>query len=339
MAVSSIRVGINGFGRIGRNIARVIMGHHDIDVVAVNDLTDTGTLAHLLKYDSILGNLNADISAGGDTITVDGDAFKVFALKDPAQLPWKDLGVDLVFESTGRFTNREDAIKHIDAGGAKRVMITAPAKQPDAMLVMGVNHEQYDPSKHRVISNASCTTNCLAPVAKVLHEAFGIKKGWMTTVHAYTNDQQLLDLPHKDLRRARAAALSIIPTTTGAASAVGEVLPALKGKLDGISMRVPTPNVSVVDLNAILERPATAEQINAAFKAAADGPLKGILEYVTAPLVSIDFRGNPHSASLDSMYTKVMGDDFAKVMAWYDNEWGYSNRCVDLLRYMAGKGL
>ena len=339
MAVSSIRVGINGFGRIGRNIARVIMGHHDIDVVAVNDLTDTGTLAHLLKYDSILGNLNADISAAGDTITVDGDAFKVFALKDPAQLPWKDLGVDLVFESTGRFTNREDAIKHIDAGGAKRVMITAPAKQPDAMLVMGVNHEQYDPSKHRVISNASCTTNCLAPVAKVLHEAFGIKKGWMTTVHAYTNDQQLLDLPHKDLRRARAAALSIIPTTTGAASAVGEVLPALKGKLDGISMRVPTPNVSVVDLNAILERPATAEQINAAFKAAADGPLKGILEYVTAPLVSIDFRGNPHSASLDSMYTKVMGDDFAKVMAWYDNEWGYSNRCVDLLRYMAGKGL
>jgi glyceraldehyde 3-phosphate dehydrogenase len=335
----AIKVGINGFGRIGRNIARVIMGHHDIDVVAVNDLTDTGTLAHLLKYDSILGNLHGDISASGDTIVVDGDAFKVFAEKDPAKLPWKDLGVDLVFESTGRFTDRENAIKHIDAGGAKRVMITAPAKKPDAMFVMGVNHEHYDPAKHHVISNASCTTNCLAPVAKVLHESFGIKKGWMTTVHAYTNDQQLLDLPHKDLRRARAAALSIIPTTTGAASAVGEVLPALKGKLDGISMRVPTPNVSVVDLNVVLDQNATAEEINAAFKAASDGPLRNIMEYVTAPLVSIDFRGNPHSASIDAAYTKVMGGDFAKVMAWYDNEWGYSNRCVDLLRYMASKGL
>ncbi|TAK13109.1 MAG: type I glyceraldehyde-3-phosphate dehydrogenase [Acidobacteria bacterium] len=339
MAGTTIRVGINGFGRIGRNIMRVILGHDDIDVVAVNDLTDTGTLAHLLKYDSILGNLKADISASGDTITVDSDAFKVFAVKDPAQLPWKDLGVDLVFESTGRFTNREDAVKHIDAGGAKRVMVTAPAKKPDAMFVMGVNHEQYDPAKHRVISNASCTTNCLAPVAKVLHENFGIKKGWMTTIHAYTNDQQLLDLPHKDIRRARAAALSMIPTTTGAASAVGEVLPALKGKLDGISMRVPTPNVSVVDLNALLEKPATPEEINAAFKAASDGPLKGIMEYVTAPLVSIDFRGNPHSAMIDAAYTKVMGGDFAKIMAWYDNEWGYSNRCVDLLKYMAGKGL
>jgi glyceraldehyde 3-phosphate dehydrogenase len=335
----AIKVGINGFGRIGRNIMRVIMNHHDIDVVAVNDLTDTGTLAHLLKYDSIMGNLKADISAAGDTITVDGDAFKVFALKDPAALPWKDLGVDLVFESTGRFTHRDDAIKHVESGGAKRVMVTAPAKKPDAMLVMGVNHEQYDPAKHRVVSNASCTTNCLAPVAKVLDESFGITKGWMTTVHSYTNDQQLLDLPHKDVRRARAAALSIIPTTTGAASAVGEVLPSLKGKLDGISMRVPTPNVSVVDLNAVLAKKATADDVNAAFKAAADGPLKGIMEYVTAPLVSIDFRGNPHSAMIDADYTKVMDGDFVKVLAWYDNEWGYSNRCVDLLRYMASQGL
>ena len=335
----AIRVGINGFGRIGRNIMRVAMAHDDIDIVAVNDLTDTATLAHLLKYDSILGNLKADISATGDTITVDGDAFKVLAIKDPAQLPWKDLGVDIVLESTGRFTNREDAVKHIDAGGAKRVMVTAPAKKPDGSFVMGVNHEQYDPAKHFVISNASCTTNCLAPVVKVLHESFGLKKGWMTTVHAYTNDQQLLDLPHKDLRRARAAALSIIPTTTGAASAVGEVMPELKGKLDGISMRVPTPNVSVVDLNAILDKKVTADDVNAAFKAAADGPLKNIMEYVTAPLVSIDFRGNPHSAIVDSMYTKVMDGDFVKVMAWYDNEWGYSNRCVDLLQYMASKGL
>jgi glyceraldehyde 3-phosphate dehydrogenase len=334
----AIKVGINGFGRIGRNIMRAAMAHDDIDIVAVNDLTDAATLAHLLKYDSLLGNLKADISASGDSITVDGDAFKVLALKDPGQLPWRDLGVDVVFEGTGRFTNREDAAKHI-AAGAKRVIITAPAKKPDVTVVMGVNHDAYDPSKHQIISNASCTTNCLAPVAKVLHESFGIKSGWMTTVHAYTNDQNLLDLPHKDIRRARAAALSIIPTTTGAASAVGEVLPALKGRLDGIAMRVPTPNVSVVDLNAILEKNATAEELNAAFKAAADGPLKGILEYVTAPLVSIDFRGNPHSAMLDVAYTKVMDGNFAKIMAWYDNEWGYSNRCVDLLRFMAGKGL
>jgi glyceraldehyde 3-phosphate dehydrogenase len=335
----AIRVGINGFGRIGRNIMRAAMAHDEIDIVAVNDLTDASTLAHLLKYDSILGNLKADISASGDTITVDGDAFQVLKEKDPAQLKWKDLGVDVVFEGTGRFTNREDAVKHIDAGGAKRVIVTAPAKGPDFSVVMGVNHQNYDPAKHRVISNASCTTNCLAPVAKVLHESFGIKKGWMTTVHAYTNDQQLLDLPHKDLRRARAAALSIIPTTTGAASAVGEVLPELKGKLDGISMRVPTPNVSVVDLNVILDKKTTAADVNAAFKTAADGPLKGIIEYITAPLVSIDFRGNPHSAMIDSLYTKIMDGDFLKVMAWYDNEWGYSNRCVDLLRFMAGKGL
>jgi glyceraldehyde 3-phosphate dehydrogenase len=334
----AIRVGINGFGRIGRNIMRAALPHDDIDIIAVNDLTDAATLAHLLKYDSILGNLNATITSTGDRITVDGDEFQVLAQKDPAQLPWKDLGVDVVFEGTGRFTKKEDASKHIQAG-AKRVIITAPAKGPDVTVVMGVNHETYDPAKHQIISNASCTTNCLAPIAKVLDESFGITKGWMTTVHSYTNDQQLLDLPHKDLRRARAAALSIIPTTTGAASAVGEVLPQLKGKLDGISMRVPTPNVSVVDLNAILGKPATTESVNAAFKAAADGPLKGILEYVTAPLVSIDFRGNPHSAMLDSAYTKVMAGDFVKVLAWYDNEWGYSSRCVDLLRFMASKGL
>ena len=334
----AIKVGINGFGRIGRNILRAARQYKDIDIVAVNDLTDAATLAHLLKYDSILGNLDASITATGDRISVDSDQFQVLAQKDPAQLPWKDLGVDLVFECTGRFTARDDAAKHL-AGGAKRVMITAPAKKPDVTVVMGVNHESYDPAKHQIVSNASCTTNCLAPIAKVLHETFGLTKGWMTTIHSYTNDQQLLDLPHKDLRRARAAALSLIPTTTGAALAVGEVLPALKGKLDGISVRVPTPNVSMVDLCAILAKPATAESVNAAFKAAADGPYKGIIEYVTAPLVSVDFRGNPHSAMVDAPYTKVLDGDFVKVLAWYDNEWGYSTRCVDLLRYMAGKGL
>jgi glyceraldehyde 3-phosphate dehydrogenase len=334
----AIKVGINGFGRIGRNIMRAAMAYDDIDIVAVNDLTDAGTLAHLLKYDSILGNLRAAIAATGDTITVDGDKFQVLAQKDPGALPWKDLGVDVVFESTGRFTDREAAAKHITAG-AKRVVITAPAKKPDATFVMGVNHEAYDPAKHHIISNASCTTNCLAPIAKVIDESFGISKGWMTTCHAYTNDQNLLDLPHKDLRRARAAALSIIPTTTGAAAAVGEVLPNLKGKLDGIALRVPTPNVSVVDLNVIVNTQTTAEEVNAKFKAAADGPLKNILEYVTAPLVSIDFRGNPHSAMLDAPYTKIMDGNFLKVLAWYDNEWGYSSRCVDLIRYMAKKGL
>jgi glyceraldehyde 3-phosphate dehydrogenase len=335
----AIKVGINGFGRIGRNILRASLPYKgEIDIVAVNDLTDAGTLAHLLKYDSILGNLKADISATGDTITVDGDKFQVLAQKDPAALPWKDLGVDVVFESTGRFTDRDSAAKHITAG-AKRVVITAPAKKPDATFVMGVNNETYDPAKHHVISNASCTTNCLAPFAKVLDEAFGITRGWMTTCHAYTNDQNLLDLPHKDLRRARAAALSIIPTTTGAAAAVGEVLPQLKGKLDGIALRVPTPNVSVVDLAVEVKTKTTAEEVNAKFKAAADGPLKGILEYVTAPLVSIDFRGNPHSSIVDAPYTKVMDGDFVKVLAWYDNEWGYSSRCVDLIRYMAKKGL
>ena len=332
------KVGINGFGRIGRNIMRAALGSSDIDFVAVNDLTNADTLAHLLKYDSILGNLKSDISAKGDRITVDGDEFQVLSLRDPAQLPWKELGVEVVFEGTGLFTDRDSAAKHL-AAGAKKVIITAPAKKPDLTVVLGVNDEKYDPKTHHIVSNASCTTNCLAPIAKVLHESFGIKKGWMTTIHSYTNDQQLLDLPHKDLRRARAAALSMIPTTTGAALAVGEVLPELKGKLDGFAMRVPTPNVSCVDLAAILNKTVTAEEVNAAFKAAADGPLKGLLEYVTAPLVSIDFKGNPHSSMVDSQYTKVMDGDFVKVLSWYDNEWGYSNRCVDLLRLMVKKGL
>ena len=334
----AVKVGINGFGRIGRNIMRAAMRHKDIDFVAVNDLTNATTLAHLLKYDSVIGNLDADVKASGDGITVDGDAFKVLAVKDPAQLPWKDLGVDVVFESTGLFTDRDSAAKHI-AAGAKKVSVTAPAKKPDVTVVLGVNEGNYDPAKHQIISNASCTTNCLAPLAKVLHDSFGIKKGWMTTVHSYTNDQNLLDLPHKDLRRARAAALSMIPTTTGAATAIGEVIPSLKGRLDGFSMRVPTPNVSVVDLSAILEKPATAEQINAALRTAADGPLKGILAMSDDPLVSIDFKGNPNSSIVDTAYTKVMDGDFAKVVSWYDNEWGYSNRCVDLLELIVKKGL
>jgi glyceraldehyde 3-phosphate dehydrogenase len=333
-----IKVGINGFGRIGRNIMRAAMSGGDIDFVAVNDLTDTKTLAHLLKYDSILGNLDAEVQAGDGWISVNGDKFQVLSQRDPAQLPWGDLGVDLVFEGTGLFTKRDDAAKHLQ-GGAKRVMITAPATNPDATFVMGVNHESYDPAQHKIFSNASCTTNCLAPFAKVLHEEFGIVKGWMTTIHSYTNDQQLLDLPHKDMRRARAAALSMIPTTTGAAKAMGEVMPALKGKLDGISMRVPTPNVSVVDLAALVSKKTTAEEVNAAFKAAADGSLKGILAIEEAPLVSIDFRGNSNSSIVDAAYTKVMDGDFVKVLSWYDNEWGYSSRCVDLLRYIAGKGL
>jgi glyceraldehyde 3-phosphate dehydrogenase len=333
-----VRVGINGFGRIGRNIMRAALGDKNIDFVAVNDLTSAKTLAHLLKYDSVLGNLHATVQAKADAIAVDGDEFKVLSVKDPAQLPWKDLGVEVVFESTGLFTDRDAAAKHLTAG-AKRVVITAPAKKPDVTLVLGVNDDTYDPAKHQIISNASCTTNCLAPLAKVLHQAFGIKKGWMTTIHSYTNDQQLLDLPHKDLRRARAAALSMIPTTTGAAVAVGEVLPDLKGKLDGISMRVPTPNVSIVDLAAVMNREVTAEEVNAALRKAADGPLKGILSCSDDELVSIDFRGNPYSSIVDMPYTKVMEGDFLKVLSWYDNEWGYSNRCVDLLRTLVQKGL
>jgi glyceraldehyde 3-phosphate dehydrogenase len=333
-----VRVGINGFGRIGRNIMRAALSDKNIDFVAVNDLTNAATLAHLLKYDSVLGNLHAKVDATGDGIAVDGDAFKVLSMRDPAQLPWKDLGVDVVFESTGLFTKRDDAAKHISAG-AKRVVITAPAKSPDLTVVLGVNDEKYDPAKHHIISNASCTTNCLAPLAKVLHESFGIQKGWMTTIHSYTNDQQLLDLPHKDLRRARAAALSMIPTTTGAASAVGEVLPELKGKLDGIAIRVPTPNVSLVDLAAVLDKKSSAAEVNAALKAAADGPLKNYLQISTDELVSVDFKGNPHSSIVDAAYTKVMDGDFVKVLAWYDNEWGYSNRCVDLLRLLVTKGV
>ena len=334
----AVKVGINGFGRIGRNIMRAALGDANIDFVAVNDLTSAHTLAHLLKYDSVLGNLHAKVDAKPDSISVDGDEFKVLSKRDPAELPWKDLGVDIVFESTGLFTNREAAAKHL-AAGAKKVVITAPAKGPDITLVLGVNEEKYDPAKHQIISNASCTTNCLAPLAKVLHQSFGIQKGWMTTIHSYTNDQQLLDLPHKDLRRARAAALSMIPTTTGAAVAVGEVLPELKGKLDGFAMRVPTPNVSVVDLNAIVGKNTSGEEVNGALTAAANGPMKGILAVSTEELVSIDFKGNSNSSIVDAPYTKVMDGNFVKVLSWYDNEWGYSNRCVDLLRLLVKRGL
>jgi glyceraldehyde 3-phosphate dehydrogenase len=334
----AVKVGINGFGRIGRNILRASLGSKDIDFVAVNDLTNSKTLAHLLKYDSVLGNLDADVKATAEGITVDGDEFKVLSVKDPAQLPWKDLGVDVVFESTGIFTDRDGAGKHL-AAGAKKVIITAPAKKPDITVVLGVNDDKYDPAKHHIISNASCTTNCLAPLAKVIHQCYGIRKGWMTTVHSYTNDQQLLDLPHKDMRRARAAALSMIPTTTGAASAVGEVLPELKGKLDGFAMRVPTPNVSVVDLNVIVDKKTSGEEVNKALRDAAKGALKGILAVSDEELVSIDFRGNANSSIVDAAYTKVMDGDFIKVLSWYDNEWGYSSRCVDLVRQLVARGL
>jgi glyceraldehyde 3-phosphate dehydrogenase len=334
----AVRVGINGFGRIGRNIMRAALGDKSIDFVAVNDLTSAHTLAHLLKYDSVLGNLDARVEAKGDAISVNGDEFRVLSKRDPAELPWKDLGVDIVFESTGLFTDRGAAAKHVTAG-AKKVVITAPAKGPDMTVVLGVNEDKYDPAKHQIISNASCTTNCLAPLAKVIHQRFGIRKGWMTTIHSYTNDQQLLDLPHKDLRRARAAALSMIPTSTGAAVAVGEVLPELKGKLDGFAMRVPTPNVSVVDLVAVVDKKTSGEEINAALKESAAGPLKGILQVSDEPLVSIDFKGNAHSSIVDAPYTKVMDGDFVKVLSWYDNEWGYSSRCVDLLRLLVNKGL
>jgi glyceraldehyde 3-phosphate dehydrogenase len=334
----AVKVGINGFGRIGRNIMRAAMGQSEIDIVAINDLTSASTLAHLLKYDSVLGNLNADVQTANGDISVDGKSFKVFSERDPGKLSWSTLGVQVVFESTGLFTKREAAATHL-ATGAKKVIITAPAKDPDITVVLGVNDDQYDSSTHHIISNASCTTNCLAPLAWVLHKRFGIVKGWMTTVHSYTNDQQLLDLPHKDLRRARAATLSIIPTTTGAASAVGEVLPALKGKLDGIAMRVPTPNVSTVDLNVVVGRKTSGDEVNAAFKEAANGPLNGILDVSEASLVSIDFKGNPHSSIVDAPYTKVMDGDFVKVLSWYDNEWGYSNRCVDLLHKIVKAGL
>ena len=334
----AVKVGINGFGRIGRNIFRAAMGQGDIEIVAVNDLTNAATLAHLLKYDSVLGNLDADVTATDDGISVNGRHLAVLSERDPGALPWKALGVQVVFESTGIFTARDAAAKHLTAG-ARKVVITAPAKGPDITVVLGVNDDQYDPGAHHVISNASCTTNCLAPLAKVLHDSFGIVKGWMTTVHSYTNDQHLLDLPHKDLRRARAAAMSIIPTTTGAASAVGLVLPDLKGKLDGFAMRVPTPNVSTVDLNVLLAKKTRTEEVNAALRAAAAGPMKGILACCDEPLVSIDFRGNANSSIVDMAYTKVMDGDFVKALAWYDNEWGYSSRCVDLVHKLAAAGL
>ena len=334
-----IKVGINGFGRIGRNIMRAAMQNSDanIEFVAVNDITNPETLAHLLKYDSVLGNLSDPVSVDGDGLRVGDRHFKVLSERDPGALPWSELGVDIVLESTGLFTKRDDASKHL-AAGASKVIITAPAKGPDVMLVLGVNDEKYNATEHHIISNASCTTNCLAPVAKILHEQFGLRRGWMTTVHAYTNDQKLLDLPHSDLRRARAAAVSMIPATTGAALAVGQVLPELKGKLDGIAMRVPTPNVSVVDLVAEVEKPATAEQVNEAFESAANGRLNGILHLSKDPLVSIDFKGNPHSSIVDAAYTKVMDGNFIKVLSWYDNEWGYSSRCVDLVNMIAAKG-
>ncbi|CAN5686770.1 MAG: type I glyceraldehyde-3-phosphate dehydrogenase [Gemmatimonadetes bacterium] len=329
-----IRVAINGFGRIGRNVLRAAKQHgaDDLDFVAVNDLTDTETLAHLLRHDSVHRAFPGTVEARGESLVVDGDEIRVLSEKDPAQLPWGDLGVDVVIESTGRFTKRDDAAKHLEAG-AKKVIISAPAKNEDITIVLGVNHEKYDAGSHHVISNASCTTNCLVPVVKVLLDNFGFRRGVMTTVHSYTNDQQILDLPHKDLRRARAAGMSIIPTTTGAAKATALVIPELKGKIDGLAMRVPTPNVSIVDLVAELEQDVSAEQINDAFRAAAGGKLQGILAVEEAPLVSVDFIGNPHSSIVDAQSTNVVAG-LAKVMAWYDNEWGYSMRCVDLARYV-----
>jgi glyceraldehyde 3-phosphate dehydrogenase len=332
----AIRIGINGFGRIGRNVLRASLGDPALEFVAVNDLTDAKTLAYLLQYDSVHGTLAAKVEAREDAILVDGKPIKVLAKKDPKELPWKDLGVEIVIESTGRFTDREGASKHISAG-AKRVIVTAPSKDPDVTLVLGVNEQTYDPSKHTIISNASCTTNCLAPVAKVLLEQFGIKHGVMTTIHSYTNDQQLLDLPHKDLRRARAAALSMVPTSTGAAKALHLVLPQLKGKLDGMAIRVPTPNVSLVDLSVEVEKDCDAATVNAAFKQAAQGTLKGILKYSDEPIVSVDQNGDPHSATLDAPLTTVSDRRMVKVLAWYDNEWGYSCRVRDLIKFLASK--
>jgi glyceraldehyde 3-phosphate dehydrogenase len=334
----AIRVGINGFGRIGRQVVRAakLQGKSDIDFVAVNDLTDTKTLAHLFKYDSVHRTYKGNVSVRNGSILVDGDEIKVLAEKDPAKLPWKDLGVDLVLESTGRFTSAQDARKHID-GGAKKVIISAPAKGEDITIVLGVNDKKYDPAKHTIISNASCTTNCLVPMVKVIRDAFGFVRGSMVTVHSYTNDQNVLDLPHKDLRRARAAALSIIPTTTGAAKATSLVIPELKGKIDGIAIRVPTPDVSLTDLAVVVEKPVTVDAINDAFRAAANGPMKGILEYTDEELVSSDFIGNQASCILDGKSTNVVDGTLLKVSGWYDNEWGYSSRCVDLLRFVGNQ--
>ena len=334
----AIRVGINGFGRIGRQVLRVArqQGVADIEFVAVNDLTDTKTLAHLFKYDSVHRTYQGDVEAGNGEIIVDGSEIKVFAEKDPANLKWRDLGVDVVLESTGKFTTADGAKKHLD-GGAKKVVISAPAKGEDITIVLGVNEGKYDSSKHSIISNASCTTNCLVPMVKVVRDNFGFVRGSMVTIHSYTNDQQILDLPHKDLRRARAAAMSIIPTTTGAARSTSLVIPELKGKIDGISIRVPTPDVSLTDLAVVVDKPVTVQEINAAFKAAAEGPMKGILQYTEEELVSVDFIGNPHSCILDAKSTNVVDGTLIKVSGWYDNEWGYSCRCVDLLRYVAAR--
>jgi glyceraldehyde 3-phosphate dehydrogenase len=333
----AVRVGINGFGRIGRNVLRACLGETGLEFVAVNDITDAATLAHLLKYDSVHGRLAAAVKHDAGTLSIDGKAIKVLAERDPAKLPWKSLGVDLVLECSGLFTERDKAAKHL-AAGAKKVLISAPAKDVELTVCYGVNHDMYDPAKHDVISNASCTTNCLAPVAKVLHESFGIRRGLMTTIHSYTNDQRILDLPHEDLRRARAAALSMIPTTTGAARAVALVLPALKGRLDGMAVRVPTPNVSLVDLTAELERNASEADINGAMKVAAAGPLRGILSYCEEPLVSADFNGTAFSSIFDSELTRVIDGTFTKVLAWYDNEWGFSNRMRDVA-LLIGRGL
>jgi glyceraldehyde 3-phosphate dehydrogenase len=334
----AIKVGINGFGRIGRNVLRTALGDTEFDIVAVNDLTDTKTLAHLLKYDSILGNLEQEITHTENTITVAGDTFRVFAEKDPKLIPWEEVGAEIVIESTGRFTDKEKAAAHL-RGPVKKVIISAPAKNEDITIVLGVNEGSYDPANHHVISNASCTTNCLAPVAKVINDNFGIRKAQMTTIHSYTNDQVVLDFPHKDLRRARAAALSMIPTSTGAAKAVALVLPELKGKFDGISVRVPTPNVSLVDVVMELEKQTTTEEVNTALKNAANEELKGILGFETSQLVSTDFRGNSNSSIVDAEYTKVIGGNLVKILSWYDNEWGYSCRVRDLIKYIAAKGL
>jgi glyceraldehyde 3-phosphate dehydrogenase len=331
-----VKVGINGFGRIGRNIYRASLGDPAVEIVAVNDITDPKTLAYLLKYDSILGNLTHSVTHTDNSIAVDGKAFRVFKEKDPAQLDWPSVGAEIVIESTGIFTSGPDGRKHM-RGPVKKVIISAPATDPDFTIVLGVNDKAYDPAKHNVISNASCTTNCLAPVAKVLQDTFGINVGTMTTIHSYTNDQKLLDLPHKDLRRARAAALSMIPTSTGAAKALHLVIPELKGKLDGYAMRVPTPNVSVVDLTVFTDRPATVEAVNSALRRAAEGPMKGILAYTEEELVSADFKGNPNSSIVDSAYTRVVGTNCVKVLAWYDNEWGYSCRCRDLIKFLAAR--
>ena len=332
-----MRIGINGFGRIGRNVLRASLGDSALEFVAINDLTDARTLAHLLKYDSVHGRLSSSVEAKEDQLVIDGRPIKILAQKDPKDLPWRNLGVDYVIESTGRFTDRETAGRHLSAG-AKKVIISAPSKDPDATIVLGVNEQTYDPKSHQIVSNASCTTNCLAPVAKVLLENYGVKHGLMTTIHSYTNDQQLLDLPHTDLRRARAAALSMVPTSTGAAQALHLVIPQLKGKMGGMAVRVPTPNVSLIDLTAELEGDATAEEVNAAFRKAADGPLKGILQYSEELLVSVDLNGNAHSAILDAPLTVVLDKRLVKVIAWYDNEWGYSCRVRDLLKFMASKG-